>query len=272
VQILTLLSGKYINKNIYPLSLKEVLFLNKINNYFELLDKKSKILKIVDDMLEYGSFYEVTNSTKKRELIISYYETIIFKDCIGNSSIKNGKSFKEIAHFIISNTSNLYSYNSLAKAVGSNEHTVKSYISYLEDAYLLKEIKNFDYSLKRQLLSKKKVYLTDNSFLAQTSFRFSKDYGKLLENLVFSELLKQEYEIYFFNDKKECDFIAKKDNKIIAIQVCYELNSFNKERELNGLNLPFKVDEKLVITYNQNETMGDIKIVSFWDCFSHLRE
>jgi len=266
----TLLSGRYISKNIFPLSFKEVLFLNNINSYFEFLDNKSKVLKIVDDMLEYGSFYEVLNSPKKRELILSYYETIIFKDCIGNNSIKNVKSFKEITHFIISNTSNLYSYNSLAKAVGSNEHTVKSYISYLEDAYLLKEIKNFNYSLKKQLLSKKKTYLTDNSFLAQTSFRFSKDNGKLLENLVFNELLKREYDIYFFNNKKECDFIAKKDNKTVAIQVCYELNSFNKNRELNGLNLPFNVDEKIVITYNQNEIIDDIKVVSFMEYFSNF--
>jgi len=266
----TLLSGRYINKTIYPLSFKEVLYLNKINSYYELLDKKSEVLKIIDTLLEYGSFYEVLMNTKKRELILSYYETIIFKDCIGNNSIKNGKSFKEIAHFIISNTSNLYSYNSLAKAVGSNEHTIKAYISYLEDSYLLKEIKNFNYSLKKQLHSKKKTYIVDNSFLAQISFRFSKDYGKLFENLVFNELLKQNYEIYFFNDKKECDFIVKKENKTVAIQVCYKLDNFNKDRELNGLNLPFDVDEKIVITYNQNDTIDDIKIVSFWEYFKNL--
>jgi len=266
----TLLSGRYINKTIYPLSFKEVLYLNKINSYYELLDKKSEVLKIIDTLLEYGSFYEVLMNTKKRELILSYYETIIFKDCIGNNSIKNGKSFKEIAHFIISNTSNLYSYNSLAKAVGSNEHTIKAYISYLEDSYLLKEIKNFNYSLKKQLHSKKKTYIVDNSFLAQISFRFSKDYGKLFENLVFNELLKQNYEIYFFNDKKECDFIVKKENKTVAIQVCYKLDNFNKDRELNGLNLPFDVDEKIVITYNQNDTIDDIKISNHLKLISYF--
>jgi len=264
-----LLSGRYINTTIYPFSFGEILKYNQISDYFDMIDKKAHVLNIIDNMLEFGSFYEIIKSKVKRELILSYYDTIIFKDCIGNNSIKNPKSFKDIANFIISNSSNLYSYNSLAKALNSNEHTIKNFIYYLEDAYLLKEITNFDFSLKKQIKAKKKVYLTDNSFLAQTSFRFSKDYGKLLENLVFSELLKQEFEIYFYNDTYECDFIIKKENKLIAIQVCYELNYQNQQRELNGLlKLPFKVDEKLILTYNQNKIMENVQVVSFWEYFS----
>ena len=262
-----LLSGRYINTTIYPLSFKETLSLDGIHSYFELLDNKARVLNILDETLEYGSFFEVLQSDKKREIILSYYDTVIFKDCIGNNTIKNPKTFKEIAHFIISNATNLYSYKSLARAVDSNEHTIKNFISYLEDAYLVKEITEFSYSLKKQIKSKKKIYISDNSFLAQTAFRFSKDYGKLLENLVFSELLKQNYDIYFYNDTTECDFIAKKDDKLIAIQVCYELNSFNQTRELNGLKVPFDVDEKLIITYNQNDTIDGISVVSFMEYF-----
>jgi Predicted ATPase (AAA+ superfamily) len=101
------------------------------------------------------------------------------------------------------------------------------------------------------------------------SFKFSSNFGKLLENLVFTELLKQEYEVYFYNKNFECDFIAKKENKTIAIQVCYELTNENRKREFNGLKkLPFEVDEKIVLTYNQSEESEEIRVVSFWEYFA----
>jgi len=267
----SLLSGRYIDTTIYPLSFKEVMRFYGINSYFELLDNKAKVLNILDNLLEYGSFFEVLNTEIKREIILSYYDTVIFKDCIGNRKIKNPKTFKEIAHFIISNSTNIYSYNSVAKALNSNEHTVKNFISYLEEAYLLKEIKNFSFSLKKQIKSNKKTYIIDNSFLAQTSFRFSKNHGKLLENLVFTELIKKDYEVYFYNENFECDFIAKKDNKLIAIQVCYELDNFNRQRKLSALKkLPFNTNDKFVLTYNQNEEIEGIKVISFWEYFFEL--
>jgi len=105
--------------------------------------------------------------------------------------------------------------------------------------------------------------------LAQTSFKFSKDYGKSFENLVYTELVKGGYEIYFYTKDVECDFIVKKDEKLIAIQVCYELTLQNREREWNGLRkLKLNVDEKILLTYNQNEEYHEeIKTVAFWDYF-----
>ena len=100
------------------------------------------------------------------------------------------------------------------------------------------------------------------------SFKFSSNHGKLLENLVLTELIKSGYEVYFYNKNFECDFIAKNDKHTIAIQVCYELNDGNRKRKLNGLNkLPFDVDEKIVITYNQSEELDGIKVIGFWEYF-----
>ncbi|MDX9743968.1 MAG: DUF4143 domain-containing protein, partial [Arcobacteraceae bacterium] len=91
---------------------------------------------------------------------------------------------------------------------------------------------------------------------------------KLLENLVFCELQKRGFEVYYYQDTNECDFIAIKEDKKIAIQVCYELGEQNQKRELNGLiKLPFEVDEKTIITYNQNKTMENIEIISFYEYF-----
>jgi predicted AAA+ superfamily ATPase len=103
------------------------------------------------------------------------------------------------------------------------------------------------------------------------SFKFSANYGKLLENLVLTELLKAGYECYFYNKNFECDFIAKKENQLVAIQVCYELDEHNEKREYNGLKkLPFEVDKKILLTYNQSKQKDadEIEVVSFWDYFS----
>ena len=259
-----LLSGRYLSSVIYPPSLKEVYQFFGLNRRLDIVKNKPFVLKLIDDALQYGTFFEVLKELQfKREIILNYYDTIIYKDCIANHNIRDSKGFKELAHFVMSNTSNLYSYNSIAKVLGSNENSIKKYISYLQDAYICSEIKQFSFSLKEQIKTKRKIYITDNSFLAQTSFRFSKDNGKLLENLVYTELLKAGFEIYFFNKDFECDFIAKKENKLYAFQVCYELNRHNQERELNGLKkLPFENIEKKVITYNQDDAIDDIEIVS----------
>ncbi|RBQ29122.1 ATP-binding protein [Aliarcobacter vitoriensis] len=265
----TLLTGRYLSTQIYPLKFKEILKINQINSYLELNKNLPKVLKIVDDMLLFGSFVEVYEIEEdlKRDLISSYYETILLKDCVANNQIRDIKSFKELSFYSLTNLTSLYSYSSLSKVLKLNDKSIKEYIWVLESCYLFSEIKQFSYSLKEQMNNKKKLYLCDNGFM-NLGYSFSSNYGKLLENLTFSELQKRDFEIYFYNKDFECDFIVKKDNLIIAIQVCYQLNEQNKIRELNGLmKLPFKVDEKYIITYRQNDILEDVKVVPFWEYF-----
>jgi len=269
----TLLSGRYLSHTVHTPSFNEVLKLNNIKSRYELIDNKIKVLKICDEMMQFGSFFEVLNEDEfKREIILSYYDTIVFKDCIANNNLRDAKTFREIVNFVISNSTNMYSYNSLSKATGINDNTIKEYIRVIEDSYMCKEIKQYSYSLKEQIKTKKKIYISDNSFLAQTSFRFSQDFSKLFENLVYTEFMKQDYEIYYFNKDFECDFICKKENELLAVQVCYKLSPQNKEREINGLKkLKLKCTKKLLITYDLNidlENENGLYIVSFWDYFS----
>ncbi len=265
----TLLTGRYISTKVYPLSFKEILKINDIKNFLELNKQLPKVLKLVDDMMNYGSFVEIyqLKDDLKREVLSTYYDTILLKDCVQNNQIRDIKGFKELSFYNISNLTSPYSYSSLSKAVKLNDKSVKDYIQSLESCYLFSELKFFSYSLKEQINNKKKLYLCDNGFM-NLGYSFSANYGKLLENLVFSELQKREYEVYFYNKDCECDFIVKKDNKTIAIQVCYELNEQNKTREINGIKkLPFNVDEKYIITYNYKDIIDGIQIVSFWEHF-----
>lgn len=269
-ELATLLTGRYLSVQVHPLSFKEILQINNIKSYRQQIEEQPKVLKLVDDMMLHGSFVEVYDHPEefRRDILNSYYQTILLKDCVANHAIRDVKSFKELSFYLLSNITSLYSYISLGKAVGINDKSAKEYLSYLKESYLCTELKQFSFSLKEQQNAKKKIYFNDNGFVS-LSFKFSSNQGKLLENLVLTELIKDGYEVYFYNKNFECDFIAKKEEKTLAIQVCYELNEMNRKRELNGLKkLPFEVDEKVLITYNQAQSIEDMKVISFWEFFA----
>ena len=115
----TLLTGRYISTKVYPLSFHEILNINGIKSFLELNKQLPKVLKLVDDMMNYGSFVEVyqLQDDLKREVLSSYYDTILLKDCIANNQIRDIKGFKELSFYALSNLTSLYSYSSLAKAV-----------------------------------------------------------------------------------------------------------------------------------------------------------
>lgn len=273
-----LLSGRYITDSVYPLSFRECLTNNGIKSYLDMVSNKPKVLALLDDLLYNGSFPEVFKTKEldlKRELLLSYYETIILKDCVANHNIRDIKTFRELSYYLISNISAPYSYNSLARAVKSNENTVRDFVNIFEDSFLLKEVRNFSYSLKAQSKAKKKVYCIDNSFMNTVSFKFSENRGKLLENLVYTELLKSGYsEVYFYNEYKECDFVLKKGKDLIAVQVSYEIGESNKDREVDGLLATMRkleIPKGYIITYDTEGRINEnASIVPFWKFYGEM--
>ena len=121
-------------------------------------------------------------------------------------------------------------------------------------------------------MNPKKVYSIDNGLSDVNSASFSEDNGKMLENLIFINLRNKNKEIFYFQESGECDFITKKKNKIEeAIQVCYEINAGNKDREINGLleaMKKFNIKKGLIITFNQEDKIKDkdsiITIIPVW--------
>lgn len=140
-----------------------------------------------------------------------------------------------------------------------NIATVKSIVEAFESSFLFFFINKFDYSIKTQIQNPRKVYCIDNGFLVNMGFRLSEDKGKLVENLVAIELKRREKEIFYHSDKQECDFLIREGNKIKdAIQVTYEINEKNKEREMTGLIEAlnkFKLKKGLIITFDQEEEL-----------------
>jgi len=273
-----LLSGRYIINQIYPLSLNEILTHFNFNNSLTILQNKATVINLLDSVLKYGSFPEIVKNNDpqiKHETATNYFDSILIKDCIVNKNIRDSKSFKELSFYLFNNISSLYSYKSISKAVGLNDISVKEYIYTMCDSFIIYELSQFSYKIKKQIKSKRKIYCIDNGLISGVSLNFSENKGALFENLVFSELIKFGCnDIFFYNENKECDFIVKFKNKLIAIQVCYEINNVNKEREISGLEgviKMFSIDRSFIITFSQSEQINkNISVIPVYEMYKIL--
>ncbi|MCF7871494.1 ATP-binding protein [Candidatus Woesearchaeota archaeon] len=257
----TRLTGRHISEELYPFNFSE----------FCLAKKKKESLKLFDDYLVSGGLPEYVLQQDVR-ILESLVKDIIYKDVLVRHRIREEAIVERLVSYILSNIGKEISYNKIKDLMGvGSPNTIISLMDALEDAYFIFTINTFDYSLKKQLRNKRKVYCVDNGFITQTSLQFSKNLGRLLENLVFVELKRRGYEIFFHKEKYECDFIIKKNN-LSAIQVCYELNLDNQQRELNGLvegMKKIKATEGIIITRHQDDFFEiddmKIKVVSIMD-------
>ena len=254
----THLTGRHIKLELYPFSFSEYLrFKNFDSDKWKTTDRLAKLLKLTDEYVENGGFpeYVIFGDVDYLKRI---FEDILYKDLIVRFKIREIKSFRELANFLFTNFTSEISYNSLQRALNfKSVVSVKNYISHLQESYLLHELYKYDYSLKKQIVYNKKIYSVDNGLRNQVSFRFSEDSGKLLENTVFLQLKRSGKEVYYYKNKRECDFLIKQKTKIVeAIQVTDVLSAANRERELNGLIAAmesFNLKKGLIITRNQEE-------------------
>jgi predicted AAA+ superfamily ATPase len=164
----------------------------------------------------------------------------------------------DIALYLVSNIGKEVSFNGLRNNfnVGSPT-TVSDYLSWMEDAYLLFYLPRFSWSAKSISKNPKKVYCIDTGFAKSNSLSFSKDEGRLLENLVYLNLRKKFQKLFYFRERQECDFVVFEGNSCKwLIQVCDTLHPDNRDREINGLMeaMEFlKMDIGYILTLNQND-------------------
>ena len=254
----THLTGRYKKITLFPFSFKEVLRFRTVSSDGITAQKKAAILAEFDRYLVGGGFPEYLKY-QDPEYLKRTYEDILFRDIIGRTGIREVKPFRQLARYLFTNISNRASYHALKKVLGfKSAVSVRDYVGFLEEAYLVFELFKYDHSLKMQYVNDKKLYCIDNGMRNAVAFRFSGDLCRLLENLVFIELLRRDMTIYFFKNDNECDFVIE-DRGIIttAIQVCYEITQENRDRELAGLSEAMNtlaVDKGIILTYHQEES------------------
>ena len=243
----TRLTGRHLKYELFPFSFKEFL---KLKN-------KKPDKNTFKEYLFKGGFPEYLK-IEKSEILEELFKDIIIRDIITRHKIKSIKIIEEMALYLMTNVGKEFSYNSLKKIFNLGSiNSVISFISYFEDSYLLFTVSKFDFSFKKRLINQKKVYSIDNGLSSINSTSFSEDSGRMLENMVFLNLRKKNKDIFYFKENKECDFVIREGINIVkAIQVCYEFNADNQDREIGGLLeslKKFKLKEGLILTYDQEE-------------------
>jgi len=268
----TILTGRAVSLGLTPLNFREFLQANKVNLKDWRLDLKehSILRKELKSFIRMGGIPK--RITTGQDIVVKeLYNDILYKDIVARFG-KLDKQIKEIALFF-SNPASLVSLRAISKLVQlKNIATIKAIVEAFENSFLFFFVSKFDYSIKTQIQNPRKIYCIDNGFLVNIGFRLSEDKGRLLENLVAIELKRREKEIFYYSDKYECDFLIREGNKIKeAIQVSYELNEKNKEREVGGLLdalKKFKLKMGIILTYDQDDEFKienkTIKVIPAW--------
>ena len=273
-EISTSLTGRNKPIELYPFSFTEYLrFIGNHHNLDRITSKsKSLLLKDFNHYFESGGFPLVVKENDT-ELINAYFQDILYRDIISRYRITQVDQIKQIGLYFVSNIGKLFSYSTLQEISGVKSlSSVKDYLYYFEQSYLFFYLKKFDYSIKKQIMNPKKVFTIDPAFVHRLGFNFSENKGRIMENIVFLELLRRGKEVYYHMGKKECDFVIKEGLNIVeAIQVAYEVNENNHEREYLGLQEAmhtYNLKEGLLLIYDIEESFipnyEGIKVMPVW--------
>jgi len=260
------LTGRHITKIITPFSFKEYLVKQKIEKPTD-ISNREKVIHFLEIYLKNGGFPETigTDQLTSNSILIDLYNDILSRDIVSRFDA-DLDIVKKIGYYLITNIGVLFSYNSVARALNLHYDTVKKYVPYFEEVFILFVIPFFSWKIKTTIKKDMKCYSIDTGLRNAVSFKFSDDLGKLAENLVLIELKRRNKDVYFWKGKKEVDFVIREEGKLTAINVTYTNEISNREKE--GL-LDFK--EKytkvnlIIITKELEKTDEDgIKYIPLW--------
>ncbi|RHI00809.1 ATP-binding protein [Bacteroides sp. AM16-24] len=273
----TYLTGCYIAIELYPFSFSEFLDFREQQHLLGDISgtiARGEIQSAFNDYLKQGGF-PIYLRSEDGIVLKTLYDNILYKDVMVRNQIVNEREVKELVYYTVSNIGKPLTYTSLAKVIGvKNPTTVKNYLEYIENTYLLFSLSKLDYSVKAQLRNPKKVYAIDNALVSRLGFHFSGEEGRLLENMVYIELRRRGGEIFYHNSgNAECDFVVRDGFRVVqAIQACYLLGSSDtREREIRGIQDAmdtYQLLEGTIITNTHEEELkyGDkmIHILPAW--------
>ena len=253
----TLLTGRVLKLELSSFNFREFLRYKEIehSSALTIAQNRIEIQRAVDEYLKWGGYYSVFSNQDeqlKRDILKNIAEDIILKDIVPRYSIKNSEAIRDLFFYVVSNATTTLNISRLAKKIGIDAKSVKEYIGYFQDNFLIKTIPNYHNKLTQQMKSSKKLYLMDNGFL-NLGIKRTKDQGTMLENMVFTAL-NQEGLTYLL-DGKECDFYLNAK----LFQVSYDIeDESTKKRELEGLKYfanRLNKERGVLVTYDSSEAI-----------------
>lgn len=263
-ELSTFLAGRYIQIPVYPFSFKEILKFYEEKGIENNYENENHFFK---QYMKYGGMpglLDLDSSDKKEKALKDIYNSIIVDDILSRHNINKLDLFKRFLRFMINSTGQTFSKKSVINYL-KNEHykidyeTLNNYTEYIQESLFVTRIRREDLIGKKELKTEDKYYLMDHGFHQALIDDNNKWIPRILETIVFNELLRRGYNIKIGKvGKKEVDFVCRKANKKLYVQVCYLLASDETiEREFSPL-LKIKDNyEKYVLSMDEFDFSRD---------------
>lgn len=234
-ELATLLSGRYIEIKMLPLSFKEY------RDYFNIVGDEKLYLRYINNS-SFPYTLKLENSDEIDEYLERIYNTIIVKDIASRKKITDISMLKSVTEFLFSSIGSTMSVKKISDTLTSNGrnvsvHTVENYLDSLTESYIFNKVSRYDIKGKQYLETGNKYYATDVTMRYAVLGRKELDVGHILENIVYLELLRRGYKVYIGKSgEKEVDFVAVNKEGTIYYQVAYTTRDEKTlERELSSL-------------------------------------
>ena len=258
----TLLSGRYVEIHMLPLSFKEFL------NFYE-FDLSISIEEKLQKYLQFGgmpilSEYQF-NEARSFQALEGIYSTVALRDVLQRNNQVDQTTLHKLVLFLCSNIGSITSPNNIGNVL-SNEgnidvkrknvagKTIDKYIDMLRNAFIFYSVGRYDVKGKQLLKTLGKNYIVDLGFRNMLLGYRDADRGHIIENVVFLELIRRDYRVYIGKvGETEVDFIAEKPNEKLYIQVTESMVSEEtRERELRPLRQIKDNYEKIILSMDRN--------------------
>jgi len=242
------LTGRFFEISAYPLSLREFMELNEIDNEDAALER----------YMEFGALPAITSDyydEDAKNMLTGIYNSILFNDIIGMNDIRDPTLLENIVRFLLDNIGNTVTAASISKYTGKDDAMVGRYLKAITDSYLFYKAESYDLKGKKLLKTQAKYYCADLGLRNVITGEQYGDKGRMIENVVFMDLLRSGYSVKVgkYGDK-EIDFTAKKDRHTVYIQATLSLaNEYNMKRELEPFKGPKDHYRRILITGDRIE-------------------
>ena len=275
-ELATLLTGRYLTINVYPFSFKEFLqYKNEVDGV-ELTEYSIK--KLYEDYFNFGGMpgiFSLGNDEFKKLALKDIYNSILFEDIVSRFKINNIDLLQRFTRYMISSTGEIFSSRSIKNYLKSNniftsQDTLLKYNEYLKQSFFISKCKCFELKGRNEMKILGKYYLMDHGFHHALIEDNILKVTKILENIVYMELLRRGYDVKFGRhmDNSEVDFVCEKSGKYKYIQVSYRLtNEKTLDREITPLlKIRDKYESILITTEDYDfskEGVRHINIIDF---------
>ncbi len=257
-ELATLLSGRYVEIPVYPFSFKEFLAAKEITSDSREVDQAFLAYE------KYGGFPLVTLSpvALKDDILSSLYDTITLKDVAERAQVRDITSLRALVAFLADNIGQLVQPAKVAgvlknEGISISNHTVENYLQLLEDAFLFYRARQYDLRGKKYLRTAGKYFIVDPGLRRTAIGRRPGNYAGQLENVVYVELQRRGYTVDVGKmNTKEIDFVARKVDPVLYVQVSYEIPA--NSRETDDLLQLRDNYEKLLITQRHYPDIHDV--------------